>query len=748
MDILMVVPKYERSFLDPYYCFPLGLAYISSTLKHNGHDVDVLNLNSYYGYIQDRDWAPVRMLMERAIRKKEYDVVCTGGLSPDFDHVQAIVAAAKALDPALVTVVGGGLISSLPDCVLEPLGADFGIVGEGEETIIELLHALQQGETYPASVAGLVHLDRSGKAVVNKPRISCNDLNTMPFPDYEGFDLEGHLCSQMPTDHHFWYPYDNPRCVPIVASRSCVHRCTFCYHPAGQKYRQRTLDSVFSEIDYLIANYRINMVNLWDELLGANKQRLVEFSERIASYGIRWACQLHLSNIDPDLLALMKRSGCMLLSYGLESASEPVLQSMQKKLTVPVMETGLKASYEAGLQVQGNFIFGDKGETLDTALETMNWWINHKQYQINLARVIPYPGSELFNHACSTGLVPDKIAALKDECRHLHSINLSSMTEKESDYIDYLTGLYTRTIGRIPARVLAARKSGVSPTRGPIYSLTITCPRCDRSYTANNMHVKTNPWAKSMLRVRLGCRECGQRYDIFPFELEEKILDTLHAKDKAATVAIFKSDDKAEFLLQNSINIKERTRFLIEDDFSRLPLHKEGAQVIQLFNRIGLVEKGVDIVILTSKPAPAAARELSRLQELGVSLLDVSEFFPDNIDLKDEQQIVSYMQEKFSEANAAMAEGKPEAAFFEIHSLIEMFHDFAPLHKALAEVAYSMGDLNTALDAAGTASLMAPQDPAMAELLQAMTVSLRSREIAMLKSCYASRQEKVVMAHA
>jgi radical SAM superfamily enzyme YgiQ (UPF0313 family) len=710
MNILIVVPKYSLKSLNTYYDFPIALAYISSTLKHAGYSVDILNLNTYYGYIQDRNWGPLEMLLSKKLKKKRYDLLCTGGMSPHFDQIMAISNKAKSIQPGIITIVGGNLISSMPESVMEALQADFGVIGEGEETILELVQVLQDSSRNIETVTGLVHLDRSGKAVKNKPRVSLNDINTIPFPDYDGFDAEKCLSQQLPMDHSYRHPYDQPRLMPIVASRSCVYKCTFCFHPEGQKYRQRSLDSVFLEIDYLVSNFGVNMISLEDELLGTDKQRLLDFSERIRPYNIKWGCQLHISNtLTQELLRAMKDSGCMCISYGLESACDVVLKSMKKRITVTQMEAGLRDTYEAGLLIIGNFIFGDKGETLDTALETLTWWFMHREYGINLSRVVPYPGSELFNYACSIGMVTDKIEALRNECELLLNINISGMTTEQLDYFNYLCGLYFQAIGRIPARVISARKTGTIAKKGSIYSLTIKCPKCNCVITYNNMHSRPTPWKNQRLE-RMGCRECGQRYDIFPFDMEAKILSILGTTTQP-NVAIFKADKNAFFLLNNSIRIKELTRHIIETDFTQLAHKEDNLQIIPLHNNEDYIKVHIETVIVTTTSGYHELTSLANLKSLGVELLDLSEYFSELPVFQNTEQGIYFIADKIEGVNDHIVRFEFEQAYSKMLSLIELMHDFSPLHVWLAEIALRLNDLETAYDAICTADFLSPNDP-------------------------------------
>lgn len=168
MRYLLVMPRFTANFGD-YYTFPLGIAYVSAAMKAAGLDVRLLNLN--------HSALPVAQLVAEAVAAG-VDLVCTGGLSGHYLMVKEILDAARAADPKVRTVVGGGLLSSEPTVVMEGTGADFGVIGEGEVTMVELDRCLAAGED-PGSVAGLIY--RTGEGLRETPRRKeIPDLDSLP----------------------------------------------------------------------------------------------------------------------------------------------------------------------------------------------------------------------------------------------------------------------------------------------------------------------------------------------------------------------------------------------------------------------------------------------------------------------------------------------------------------------------------------------------------------------------------------
>jgi len=115
--------------------------------------------------------------------------------------------------------------------------------------------------------------------------------------------------------------------------------------PSGQKFRQRSLDSVFSEIDYLVSRYGVKYLSIQDELFCHSVERVREFCKRIRPYNIRWLAQFRVTDVTPELVAMLKEAHCATMAFGIESADNRVLKSMKKQITIEqterALETGL-----------------------------------------------------------------------------------------------------------------------------------------------------------------------------------------------------------------------------------------------------------------------------------------------------------------------------------------------------------------------------------------------------------------------
>lgn len=405
MRYLLVMPK-QLGAIDHFNIFPIGLAYVSAALKEAGHDVVTANLD----YLEE----DTTTALGRLIHEKGIDVVCTGGLSRDYSKLKELVDVARNAKQDILVVIGGGIISSDPEPAMSALGADLGVIGEGEITMCELAEALDAGLSY-RDISGLIFKAQEGSYSITKPRQEIMDIDTIPFPDFEGFGYDRWVKSS--------------GAGVILTDRSCPFRCTFCFHPSGEKYRQRSFDNIFEEIDHQIEHYHIKSIGFSSELFATTKKRILEFCERMKTYQLSWGCALRVTDVDSDVLQALRESGCINLVFGLESMDDRILKSMRKGITRAQIDRALKLTYEANIMIEGGFIFGDKNETLESVNNTLRYWRDHNdKHYLNLTMISVFPGSQLYKDACDAGIIQDRVQFLKDGCP---LVNVSRLTDTE-----------------------------------------------------------------------------------------------------------------------------------------------------------------------------------------------------------------------------------------------------------------------------------------------------------------------------
>ncbi|MEO5376662.1 MAG: B12-binding domain-containing radical SAM protein [Magnetococcus sp. DMHC-6] len=479
MNVLLICPSYSAQRNASF--FPLGLASIAAVLKQKGHHVICLNFNNF-------DFEERLAKLTQILDEHPFDVVGTGGLSVVLESVRSIFATVRQLRPHLITVLGGGVISADPSVVFNYLKPEYGVIGEGEETMAELLTVLEAKDLAKLSdVQGIVYWN-NGEIQINQDRPAIPDLQQMPFPDLDGFGMEAYLAIQEENsfDYHLT-SMETGRKLPIAASRSCPYKCTFCFHPVTQLYRKLPAEVVVDQILLLKEKYKINTFAIYDELFDYETTRIKEFCERLVlkQAQIKWSCQLRVNKVELDLLKLMKKAGCYWISYGFESGSEKILTSMRKRIRPLEIEKAAQMTREAKITIQANFLYGDPAETAETVQETQHFKDKNHLDFVDWGAVIPFPGTELYKYCLKQGLITDPIAFTKtisNASTYLWNtrqppINMTQMPDEQFHQL-YLQVRESNEASHRQRLAIVESIETISQLR---YLVKLCCPSCQES---------------------------------------------------------------------------------------------------------------------------------------------------------------------------------------------------------------------------------------------------------------------------
>lgn len=499
MNFLFVAPKFAKA--GQYYSFPIGLAYVVSYMRHKDFNVFCLNL------CHSDD--PIEQQLRKSIEDKRIDVICTGSMSFYWNEVSEVVEAVKKINPQIITVVGGALIIADPKMAMENMKIDYGVMGEGEITMVELAGALTSNGDI-GKVRGLIFRNKDNGLTVTAPREAIPDLDSMPFPDYEGFEFSKWLSAEwtkQPMIGGLLFDIDDRKnFYEILTSRSCPFNCTFCYHPLGQKYRQRSLDNVFQEINYLIRKYNINLLNILDEIFSIDEKRLYEFASRIKKYNIRWMAQWRADNVSENLLKALKDSGILLLGIGMESMSDKVLKSMRKHVKKADIDRAYKLALDTGVRAGGNIIFGDPEETEETVQESLDWWKEHPEYDVRLRFILAVPDSKVWRHAIEHNLISDKAQFTKNR---FPIINLTKISDRKFNKIKKrVMHLEFTQKHLMKGKVLSSKKEPYLYDGKNIYEFTVECSLCRQISTYKYFRYSDRPYTMVL------CKHCYKRLNI------------------------------------------------------------------------------------------------------------------------------------------------------------------------------------------------------------------------------------------
>nr|WP_320133032.1 radical SAM protein [uncultured Holophaga sp.] len=531
MSVLLVMPKgISRS--SGYNVFPIGIAYVSAALKAAGLPVHTVNL--------DYHPSSTREALRELIRAHGVTLVCTSGLSRDFHKVQEVLEVVRELGPGVRSVLGGGIVTSDPATAMHALNPDFGVIGEGERTLCELVEGIASGRDL-SSIPGLIYRQEDGQVITTAQRAEIPDIDSIPMPDYEGFAFGR-------------YMEDTGRASAfVVGSRSCPYACTFCFHPSGRTYRQRSIGNLMAEIRHLAERYAPAHLSIHDELFSMDRGRVLEFCREMATLGMPWSPQLRVTDVDREMLQAMRASGCLTISYGLESADDRVLKSMRKQTTLAQIEHALQLTHEMDLDIQGGFIFGDTAETAETARVTLDWAAAHPEYGAELNMIQVFPGTPLYKRACQEGVITDPVQYLKDGCP---LINVSSLAPME--FRALASQVYELNM-----------RSKYMPDAVAVRDIQED-RRCTVDYVCRKCGRPHSDAADALLIQRVNCPHCMQRYYLDPFiaaEVDTALVEA--ALPAGEEVALWGAGDVAIKLLDHYPVFRKEGFLLVDASQSR-----------------------------------------------------------------------------------------------------------------------------------------------------------------------------------
>lgn len=394
VQVLIVAPPYRLSQTT----FALGLMWIAAVLQKAGHhveviDMDVLNLNEEE--------------LTRQLRERTYDYLCLGGMITAWNFARFVCDYVKAIKPHVTVVVGGGIITSTPLSFLSVARADIGVIGEGEEAILDIINTIEYKKDL-AGVPGIVYR-RDGQLYQTGRREPIQDLDTIPFPAWDLFNVR-ECYSRYPSHRSV---LKAKRLGSIYTTRGCPFQCTFCY--TEKKVRQRSIPNVIEEIKELYERYGIRHLMIADDLFVVRKERAIEFCEALIRERIKitWSATGRCNIIDREFLKIMKAGGCDFMGLGIESGSADVLKAMKKNQTPQQIIEAVKMVQDAGIIPGGTFILGMPGETRQTIRETVSLYKEINKYRKHVNRFFfatPYPGTPLYAQMRKKGKIPDEIA--------------------------------------------------------------------------------------------------------------------------------------------------------------------------------------------------------------------------------------------------------------------------------------------------------------------------------------------------
>jgi radical SAM superfamily enzyme YgiQ (UPF0313 family) len=381
MRILLLNPPPEagqsRDILGP----PLGLAYLAAALEAAGQEVEILD-----AFALGLPWNELAGFLDRS----RPDLVGIGGMTP---IISASYRAAKIARPfARWLVLGGPHVSAVRGKVFEEAPEfDFALAGEAEETFPALCRALAGGQAPGGEIPGLLspQSENPGSPIIQ-------DLDRLPLP-----------ARRLLPNSRYRHPlFGGEPIATVMTSRGCPYGCVFCDKAvSGRNWRPRSADHVLDELEQIVKELGIRSLIFYDDLFTLDPARAIQIARGMLErkLDLRWKCEGRVNLVHEEALAWMKRAGCEMIAYGVETPNEQGLKFLHKGISAEQSAAAFARTRAAGIQTLAYFILGIPGETFADELQTIRFARAIGADYAQFALLSPFPGTPLYQEAVSRG---------------------------------------------------------------------------------------------------------------------------------------------------------------------------------------------------------------------------------------------------------------------------------------------------------------------------------------------------------
>jgi len=366
---------------------PLGILSLASMVRKYGYDVKVVDAHAE------------SLTIEQIIAEVDLyqpNVVGITAMTVMISAAASISEAIKKHNHSIITILGGVHVTAEHTTTLGRYPVfDYAVVGEGEVVFMDFLERVVRKQKSPEEVQSLVW--RKGEEInVNQRRAFYKSLDEFPPP---AFDLVPSL-----FNHYRLSVFGTKKfkSVGLVTSRGCTGKCTFCdLGVVGRGYRANSASYLINLMKDCYEKYGVNDFLFYDDLFVGSRPRLQEVCDMIINEKLpfTWSCCARVDFIHKDMLDLMKRAGCWMIEYGIESGSQRIIDSMRKNITKEKIKDIIDATHDAGIITKGNFIFGNPGEDHWSLMESIDFACSIKLNYAQHTFLQPLPGSELYETA-------------------------------------------------------------------------------------------------------------------------------------------------------------------------------------------------------------------------------------------------------------------------------------------------------------------------------------------------------------
>jgi len=401
MRICLVRPIFGSRFqVTP----PLSLGYLSSALKKGGYsDVSLID--------GSLDMLTPELAVARLAAQGGADVVGIQVYTGSHAWTREFTALVKKGFPKAVVVVGGPHVTALKAHAMDFIGADYGVIGEGEIPAVAFMGHLEGKIPDPAKVPGLFYKEDGRWRHAEEQYGFVPDANSIPFPDWELLQPQKYFEFMEGAT----MPLRGKRPAPVLTSRGCPYLCTFCSSGLTNKriMRYRAPRNIVDEIKFLKEKYGVNEIFFSDDNLTMDIKRAEEIFDLLINekVGVHWRAPngIRLDRLTPSLVEKMARSGGYYVGVGVETGNPEIMKRIKKRVDLNIVRNVVNLLHKHKIMVSGFFMCGLRGETAAQVEDSVRFALSVPFDRIQVSNYIPYPGSEDFS-AIFEESVPEKYA--------------------------------------------------------------------------------------------------------------------------------------------------------------------------------------------------------------------------------------------------------------------------------------------------------------------------------------------------
>ena len=382
-EILFIAPPFNYGNFDSLgpKCPNLGIALIAAYLEEKGINVKILDA---YGLNLSID-----NVKEEIVRSNPKHVFIASAAA---NHQIALKVAeiVKEINPKMKVVIGGPHVSTVPESAFPK--ADYAVIGEGEETALELSQKLLgKKKINIKKIKGIAYLEKN-KVVINKPREMIADLNKLPMPAYHLLPMEAYKA-------YGWFDVGR-KFSTMITSRGCLFSCIFCASSENfkHKWRARSAKNVFDEMKLLYEKYGIRHIYFQDDEFCVDNNRVKEICRMIKDYkmDIYWECLTRVVSVNDELLKTMADAGCKGISYGVEVGYEEGWKKINKPITKEQVSNAIRLTQKYRILARASFVTGFPWESEKEIRKTINFAKELNPDLVFFTTLSPFPGTKIW----------------------------------------------------------------------------------------------------------------------------------------------------------------------------------------------------------------------------------------------------------------------------------------------------------------------------------------------------------------